>query len=495
MTSVVARRVPLTVNIGLISRKATPIDKRKISADQRELILRIEEGHFADVKATDIAPGKLTRTITACANADGGKLYVGIAEDKATSTRTWQGFYSAEAANGHVQAFEPLFPLATTSTTSFSNARGKGDSFFRFRFGRRSTKRASDGQVYLRRGAQNLPVASPAALKQLEYTKGLASFESELVNVDAEAITNSLPAIEFMLRVVPSAEPANWLAKQQLLRQSRPTVAGVLLFADEPQAVLPKRCGIKIYRYRTRDPQGSRETLAFDPLTIEGHAYTQIKEAVARTTAVVEDIRRLGDETLEAVHYPPEALHEIITNSVLHRDYSIADDIHVRVFDNRVEVESPGRLPAHITVKNILDERFARNGNIVRIVNKFPDPPNKDVGEGLNTAFAAMTKLGLKTPIIEERDNSVLVTIRHEPLASPEETILDYLETHETVRNRIARQLTHIGGDYVVKDIFGRLVARGLIEKVPGTDRGSTAYRKGPKFLAWRSESTRGSKE
>jgi len=102
-----------------------------------------------------------------------------------------------------------------------------------------------------------------------------------------------------------------------------------------------------------------------------------------------------------------------------------------------------------------------------------------------------MTKLGLKTPIIEERDNSVLVSIRHEPLASPEETILDYLETHETIRNRVARQITYIGGDYVVKEIFGRLVARGLIEKVPRTDRGSTAYRKGVKFSTWRSE-TRG---
>jgi len=37
------------------------------------------------------------------------------------------------------------------------------------------------------------------------------------------------------------------------------------------------------------------------------------------------------------------------------------DDVHVRVFDNRVEVESPGRLPAHVTPENILEERFARN--------------------------------------------------------------------------------------------------------------------------------------
>ena len=65
-------------------------------------------------------------------------------------------------------------------------------------------------------------------------------------------------------------------------------------------------------------------------------------------------------EGLESVKYPITALHEIITNAVLHRDYSVADDIHIRIFDNRVEVASPGTLPAHITAENILNERFAR---------------------------------------------------------------------------------------------------------------------------------------
>jgi ATP-dependent DNA helicase RecG len=200
----------------------------------------------------------------------------------------------------------------------------------------------------------------------------------------------------------------------------------------------------------------------------------------------VEQVKRLGDKVLESVRYPPEALHEIITNAVLHRDYSVADDIHIRVFDNRVEVESPGRLPAHITVKNILKERFARNGSIVRMINKFPDPPNQDVGEGLNTAFDAMTKIGLKPPVIEERGNSVIVHIKHETLASPEQAILEYLETHETIRNRVAREVSHINADYIVKEVFGRLVDRRLIEKVPGTDRSTTAYRKGPDFTNWR---------
>jgi ATP-dependent DNA helicase RecG len=94
--------------------------------------------------------------------------------------------------------------------------------------------------------------------------------------------------------------------------------------------------------------------------------------------------------------------------------------------------------------------------------------------------------LGLKEPIIEEKENSVLITIKHEPLASPEAVILEYLEFNATIRNKVAREICHISGDYIVKEIFGRLVSRELIQKVPGTRTSSTAYEKGPKYDTWR---------
>jgi ATP-dependent DNA helicase RecG len=237
-------------------------------------------------------------------------------------------------------------------------------------------------------------------MKRLEYCKGLISFESECVNCDCTEITNSEVTLSFILDVVPSVEPEPWLKKQRLIQNGKPTVAGVVLFSEEPQAILPKRCGIKVYRYKTSELVGTREVLAFDPITVEGCAYKQIREAIKLTTGIVESITILSSDGFLEVEYPSEAIHEIVTNAVLHRDYSIADDIHIRIFDNRIEVESPGKLPAHITVKNILDERFARNGSLVRIINKFPNPPNKDVGEGLNTAFDAMRKLSLKDPVI-----------------------------------------------------------------------------------------------
>lgn len=170
-------------------------------------------------------------------------------------------------------------------------------------------------------------------------------------------------------------------------------------------------------------------------------------------------------------------LHEIITNAVLHRDYSIADDIHVRIFDNRVEVESPGGLPAHITPENILDQRYSRNGNIVRWINKFPDPPNKDVGEGLNTAFGAMNDLKLKPPTIKDQKSSVLVLIRHERLASPEEIITEYLQTHDEITNMTVRQLTGIGSENHVKRIFQRMIKAGALESIPGRALTKYGYR------------------
>jgi ATP-dependent DNA helicase RecG len=193
---------------------------------------------------------------------------------------------------------------------------------------------------------------------------------------------------------------------------------------------------------------------------------------------MVEGIKKLGPKGLEPVKYPSVTLHEIVTNAILHRDYSIAADVQIRVFDNRVEVESPGLFPGHVTTRNFLDEQFARNGALVRLINKFPNPPNKDVGEGLNTAFNAMQRSRLKPPVVLETDNSVVVQIKHEPLASPEESVMDYLENHATITNRIARQLTGITSENTMKEVFYRLAKSGLIERVPGKRGASAAWQK-----------------
>lgn len=461
------------------------VEQKQIDSAEAKLILDIPEGHFADVKRIEITPAKLSESISAFANAAGGELYVGVGEvliEDGVRKRFWKGYSTMEEANGIFQLLERMLPLGDHYHATWLRTADDSLPGYILHLTIGKTQEAipsSDGSFFVRRNAQNVKVVGDEALQRLKFDKGIASFEDTSVNVDTDVITNSETAIGFILSVVPSAEPEDWLKKQNLItKENKPVAAGVLLFADEPQASLPKRSAIKIYRYTTKSEEGKRDQLAFDPITIEGSLYEQINTAVARTKALIEDIRTLTPDGLEPVAYPHETLHEIITNAVLHRDYSIASDIHVRIFDNRIEVESPGRLPGHITTDNYLREQFSRNPKLVRLINKFPDPPNKDIGEGLNTAFEAMRKLRLKEPEIIEGDHSVVVHIRHTPLASPQDMVMDYLKDREEITNRIARELTGIASENVMKDVFLSLNKRDLLERVPNKKGNASAWRK-----------------
>lgn len=458
------------------------IETKVITENQKNIILDIEEDHFRDLKAINIKPAKLTKTISAFANTVGGEIFIGIDETEVLGVkqRQWRGFTDIEAANGHLQIFEQLFPLGTDFNYTFLQIGGEVGLVLQISILKtKQIVKASDGIPYVRRGAQSLPVDDDEKLKRLQLDKGVSSFESNTLNVPLEFVADSLVIYEFMIEVIPTTEPLPWLKKQLLILNNLPTVASVLLFADNPQAALPKQSGIKIYRYTTKDAEGTRETLAFRPISIEGCAYKQIYEAVSKVTEIIQAIKIYSaDGTETTMQYPNETLHEIITNAVLHRDYSLASDIHIRIFDNRVEIESPGKLPGHVTTGNILKEQFARNGSLVRLINKFPNPPNQDVGEGLNTAFDAMKKMKLKEPLIIEQENSVLVSIRHESLASPEEVIMNYLNANVTINNRTARGLANIGSENSMKQIFYALRDKGLIEQTPGTQGRGTTWRK-----------------
>jgi len=457
-----------------------PMERATITKEQRDKILELEEGHFGDLKAIEIAPAKLSRSVAAFSNTSGGEIYIGIDElDKLTGHRKWRGFRNIESANAHIQVIEKMAPLSNHFSAVFLECEGETGLVLQLQIEKTKDILAStDGTPYIRKGAQNLPINTPEALARLKLDKGINSFEDETVKTELSDVSNSACVIEFLIDVIPTAEPETWLRKQKLITSDLPTVAGILLFADEPQALLPKRSAVKIFRYKTKSEDGERDTLAFDPLTVEGPLYDLIYAAVSKTKELVEDMKKMGTSGLEDVLYPEETLHEILTNAILHRDYSIATDTQIRIFDNRIEIESPGRLPGHVTTANILDEQFARNPKIVRLINKFPNPPNKDVGEGLNTAFTAMRKLRLKDPEIVEKDNSVLVNIRHQSLASPEDAVMEYLDRNAEITNRQGREITGIKSENTMKNVFIRLNKKSLIEPVPGKSGFRSAWQK-----------------
>lgn len=464
-------------------RAAGKFEVVDITGGERNRLLTMDEDHFCDVKAIQIAPAKLTRTLSAFANASGGDTYIGIAEQKffGTTDRIWSGFPTQEAANAHLQVLAAMFPLGSEYWCEFLRSPGSLGLVLHISIQKTAkVVEASDGLAYIRQGAQNLPIKTAVERERLLLDKGVHSFESTPVDVEIDFVSESEVLEQFVREVIPASKPMKYLRSQSLIKNGNPVVAAVLLFSDEPQAALPKRSAVKLYRYGTTDEAGTRDSLKGDPETIEGPLYDLIVKAVNRTVAVLEGIKKMGPKGLEPVTYPRETLHEIVTNAVLHRDYSIPADIQIRVFDNRVEVESPGVLPGHVTLKNMLDEQYARNGALVRLINKFKNPPNKDVGEGLNTAFEAMQRLRLKPPSVVESNSSVVVKIRHEPLATPEQSVMDYLENHDEITNRIARELTGIKSENSMKMVFYRLRDSGTIEPVPGRSQARAAWRKKP---------------
>jgi ATP-dependent DNA helicase RecG len=184
-----------------------------------------------------------------------------------------------------------------------------------------------------------------------------------------------------------------------------------------------------------------------------------------------------SSEGLKRLDYPLEAIWETIANAVIHRDYSISDDIQILIFDDRIEILSPGKLPGYVTTENILEARFSRNSKVVNILARYRNAPNKDLGEGLNTTFQKMKEWGLKSPIIEEEGNYVKVTLPHAPLAAPAEAILKFLKTKEKITNKEARDITGIKSENLVKIEFYKLRDEGHIERVPGLHGPKSAWR------------------
>jgi ATP-dependent DNA helicase RecG len=149
--------------------------------------------------------------------------------------RTWLGFRDQEAANGHLQSLEALFPLGAEYSYEFLSCPGSLGLVLHIAVQRTpQIARAHDKKIWVRRGAQNLEVKGIEALRRLELDKGIVSYEKQPVSVDLEVLTESENLAAFIKQVVPMQTPPVFVRKQALARSNQPLVASILLFAEEP---------------------------------------------------------------------------------------------------------------------------------------------------------------------------------------------------------------------------------------------------------------------
>jgi ATP-dependent DNA helicase RecG len=448
--------------------------RKKITYTDYSKILTRAEAQLIDFKNKLIKPSKICDSISAFANAEGGEVFVGISEPEPRKM-VWDGFQCEEEANAIVEVVENMLFLNCHYSAEFLEYLDKG-LVLRLIINKSGKVIYTPAKnIFRRRNAQNLRLKTPEEIRGLELSKGVISHEDFETDAKLSEISNSNVVNGFIISNNFEVEPESFLRKNNLVgSNNKPRVSGLLLFGDYPQAYI-NRSEIKIIQYNTSSDIAERNDMVGKPLTIEGCIYEMIYGAVEK----IEEILHTLPMTEQGEHmvYPRETLHEIIANAVLHRDYSIQEVIQIRIFNNRVEIESPGILAGQITIRNVLNQRYSRNGSLVRIINKFENPPNKDIGEGLNTAFDAMRRSGLMPPEIKQKENSVLVIIPSERLPDSTVSFLALLKNHEELtiedinRKRIFRTFNER------KRILAKLVKEKTIEQVPYTFGADTAYR------------------
>ncbi len=103
-------------------------------------------------------------------------------------------------------------------------------------------------------------------------------------------------------------------------------------------------------------------------------------------------------------------MREAIVNAIAHRDYSIrGEGIRLLMFADRFEVYSPGRLPGHVTIDNMKDERYSRNEAVVAVLSDLGYIER--LGYGIDRMLAAMQEAGLRAPVFEEMSAGFRVTL------------------------------------------------------------------------------------
>jgi len=444
-------------------------EKTLTQQDIDDLSLR-QESHFYDKKAKAIDGRKVQKIATAFANADGGDFIIGIKDDKDEPdyTKRWDGETIKEEFNKVFQNIMEIKPSIPYTATFLLNPFANTYSLQVTVEKSEKVHHTADNTVYLRVSSQSIPLKEPQKIQELSFAKGESSYEDLLFkDANAEDIFETFEMKRFLNDYSPHSDPIDFTVNQNLVDRNSyaPKVSGLLLFNDNPAALLPRKCGIKITRYDTSEKVPERENLK-EQINIEGSLYMQIHNAAEAVSNLMSNVKIWTPKGLDIVKYPQETIWEILVNAVIHRDYSISDDVHILIFNNRIEIISPGKLPGYVTEDNFLEARYSRNTKIVRTLNRYKNPPNKDMGEGLNTAFQKMKDWRLKEPSIKVEGNYVKAIISHTPIATPEEAIMEFLEHNPQIKNKQARELTGIKSENNMKRFFYKLRDEALIKPV-----------------------------
>ncbi len=298
--------------------------------------------------------------ITAFANASGGVLLCGV-----TDTGDVEGM-----SREQMDALEKLIVEVCSDSIHppvrvgiFRRTAPNGRRFLSVEVPEGHVLHESSGDAFIRVGSAKKKMSGEERLR-LAQRRGQSSFlwfdkqpvEGTGFGTLEEALWKPLLSPEQLSAPELALEKMGFLAPDQN-RTVRATVAGILLCSSSPESWLPNA-----YITATRYRGGDRASGQLDSQDIRGPLNKQVREALAFAVRNMSVAARKDPARQDVPQYSVKALFEALVNAVVHRDYSIRGSrIRLSMFEDRLEIRSPGGLPNNLTVESMGERQSTRN--------------------------------------------------------------------------------------------------------------------------------------
>lgn len=374
----------------------------------------IPEDQWFERKSARIQPKDLATSLIGFANAEGGLVIVGIADGIVEGTDSDARRRNAQM-QAHIDFCAPPVRAEARLVPCVGSA-GNEDHLLAIEVEPGEVVHASQrDDVFLRVGDESRRL-SFAQRQELLYDKSQASYEvRDLPEAGFDTLDQAL--LNGYAVATGADDPMSLLRARGLRSDRSLTIAGSLLFSRHPQSFLPEAY-VRVLRYRGRERgTGMRQQLIED-VRLEGPLPTQLLEA-RELVERLQPVRRAllsGGKFGDAPLVPEDAWLEGIVNAAVHRSYSLGGDhIRVEIFDDRIEVSSPGRFPGLVDLSDPLGTvHFARNPRIARVCADLNF--GQELGEGIRRMFEEMRHAGLTDPVYRQTSGSVILTLVAEPI-------------------------------------------------------------------------------
>ena len=368
-----------------------------------EEIRQMPEGQTFDCKSIHIEPKALANTIVAMANADGGMIAVGISD----KTRRIEGIDQDKAHLNEILRTPFDFCVPTISvTTEFmpcQDSEGNDNHILIIHVPASPRLHANQAdEVFWRVGDKSRKLPFEERL-QLMYDKGeryyedSPAYDATIEDIDMDAVK------AYMKRIGYGKSPMEYLQENKgflTYKGDVPQVstACILLFGKRPQNFFP-RARVRFVKYYGTEEKVGREMNVIKDVTFEGRILDQIQKTIEYLETQVKEHSYLGEDGLFKTdrEYPKFVIQEMTVNSVCHRDYSIkGTEIQIKMFDDRLVFETPGKLPGIVRTDNIRHTHFSRNPKIAEYLKAYDYV--KEFGEGVDRMCRELSAIGTKEP-------------------------------------------------------------------------------------------------